>query len=180
LSAEGISFKPTLRARAGELFFLALALALNVASPFVEDVYLWASLAAIAVLSVLILKKKAVLVLVPLAFTAAAVYLTNPLLLVISSIISLIEVGFIIIYTNSVEYYFNDDGLIIRVELPVYSKTRNVPKSTIAEVSVESSPVGKLLGYSNVTVKLRTGEVVNVVGVPKGDAEKLVKKFVSG
>jgi hypothetical protein len=68
---------------------------------------------------------------------------------------------------------------VISVEFPLYSKTRSIPKNTIAEVTVESSLAGKVLGYASVVVKLRTGETVEIHGVPKKKAQELTKKLIT-
>ena len=179
MSAEGIVLRPALRAKAGELFWFFVALILSLASPFLGW-ELWGALVAVAIaLSALTIRKKAIGVVIPLVVAAVSKRLGRPSLAVAGAALALVELLYVITYVRSVKYVFKDDGLVISVEFPLYSKTRSIPRSSIAEVTVESSLAGKVLGYANVIVKLRSGEVVVITGVPKKKAQELTKRLLS-
>ena len=138
------------------------------------------ALALLAVaLSALTIRKKAAGVVIPLIVAAVGKRLRQPLLPLAGAALALAELLYVITYVRSIKYVFKEDGLVISVEFPLYSKTRSIPRNSIAEVTVESSLAGKLLGYANVIVKLRSGEVVSITGVPKKKAQELTKKLLS-
>ncbi|NPA85635.1 MAG: PH domain-containing protein [Crenarchaeota archaeon] len=176
LSAEGlVVIRPTIRAKAGELILSSLTIALCVGA-MVLDWYTWlAGAVALGMISLLSARKWFPAVLVPLAVAGAGKYLGLATLSVAATVIAILEVVYLIIYVRSIKYYFKEDGLVISIEFPLYSKTRSIPKSSIAEVAVESSVAGKILGYANVIVKLRSGEEVVISGVPKKAAQELKK-----
>ena len=179
MSSEGVKFKPTLRSKVGEIMVLLLIFIYSLISPFINKALALLILMIVATLSIVVLRRKLVLALVPLILAGSARSLDSLELSIFSAAFTLLEMWLVILYAKSTEYYISDEGLVIKVEFLFYSKARNVPKGSIAEVSVESSPIGKLLGYSNVTVKLRSGENIIISGVPKEAAEKIVKNFIS-
>ncbi len=174
-----VVIRPTLRAKLGELIALFLALVLSVLSPFVPFPYwLAASIALLVIVFFRASKKVFVGTLVPIALSAAGAKLALLYLSALGAAIALTEIWVIVLTIRSTKYVFKDDGLVISVEMPFYSKTRSIPKDSMTEVTVETSVSGKLLRYSTVVVKLRTGEKVTIPGVPAKEAERLTKQLL--
>ena len=176
-----VIIKPTLRAYLGEIFILFLVLISILVAPLIPREYssYWYALpAAIVFISYFVSKRALVLTVIPTVIAAVLFYLYGPIFALIGAAVTIVEFYLLILYIRSIKYILSDEGLTISIEFPLYSKVRSLPKNVIGEVTISTDALGKLMGYSEIVIKLRNGEEVKIEAAPKELAEK-VKKLIT-
>ncbi|ALU12698.1 hypothetical protein EYM_06550 [Ignicoccus islandicus DSM 13165] len=176
-----VVIKPTLRAYFSEILMLILSAIAILAAPLVPESYrsYWYALPiAVIALSYFVSKRAFVLTLISLLPSMILFYLYGPLYAALALIVVAVEFYMLVIYVRSMKYVLSDEGLTISVEFPLYSKVRSIPKNVIGEVTVATDALGKLMGYSEIIIKLRNGEEVKIEAAPKELAEK-VKELIT-
>ncbi len=170
-----VVIRPTLKAYLAEITVLVLSLLAILSAPLVPKPYsnYWYAIPLLVIVISYFASKRAFLLSLPPLVVSMIFYnLFGPLHALIGAVLVVIEFYVLTIYVKSIKYVLSEEGLVISVEFPLYSKVRSIPRNVIGEVTVETNTLGKLMGYSEIIIKLRSGEEVRIEAVPKELAEK--------
>jgi membrane protein YdbS with pleckstrin-like domain len=175
-----VEIKPTAKAFLGEISFLAFSIIVSLASLVIptEQGTLWYILpVSLIVASFFISKRTFLLTLVALVPGTIGFYFSRALAL-ISLPIALIELYLLAKYISSIRYLIREDGVTISVDFVLMSTTRTIPKDSISEIQVNTGPLGKLLGYAQIGIKLKGKGEIKIDGVPKGAADEVKRMLL--
>ncbi|UXD22700.1 hypothetical protein IPA_07460 [Ignicoccus pacificus DSM 13166] len=172
--------KPTVKAYLGEIAILILSILGSIAAPLFPQQYQWFWYAipiALIIISFFISKRAFVLALIALVPGAVGYYFSKYFAMVTIPI-ALVELYLLFKYISSIRYIIKEDGVTVSVDFIFMSSTRTIPKDSISELQVNTGPLGKILGYADIEIKLKNKGEIKIDGVPKDAADKVRKMLI--
>lgn len=168
-----VRLKPSLKATVTPLLVTTLAGIVATLIPFYTDFYPYAIELALGIASLLVLRRQGLSVSIP--FFVGSLCYFNKYLALLSMVVALLEDLIIVKAVKSTEIIISGNEVVVKKDYILKRVTKTVPKSSVAEISVNQGLLERIMGISDIVIVLRNGEKIKIEGVKRELAEEALK-----